>query len=102
MSRRRQRRRPGHRHVPLDASLDLHGSTVADAVAEIRAFLQETSALGCRDVLLIHGRGTGTLARLVKDELDRSRYVESHRVAAESDGGRGARRVQLVADLGRR
>ncbi len=96
MSRRSRRRRPSSRPAPVDASLDLHGATAGDALAELREFLQETSALGCRDVLLIHGKGTGTLARLVKTELDRCSLVESHRPAGEDEGGQGARRVRLA------
>lgn len=61
----------------------------------LREFLQEAVALGEHTVLVIHGKGTGTLARFVKSQLDASARVRSHRTAPRELGGDGARIVDV-------
>ncbi|MBI2845808.1 MAG: Smr/MutS family protein, partial [Chloroflexi bacterium] len=45
----------------------------------------------------LHGRGTGTLRRLVRQELSRHPLVASVQGAEEQEGGEGVTVVELVA-----
>ncbi len=46
-------------HYDIEARLDLHRFTVADARTEIWSFLKEARRLGLRTLLIIHGKGFG-------------------------------------------
>lgn len=83
------------RRLPIEAVLDLHGMTWAQAQSAIDAFLRDAARAGKRKVLLIHGKGSspnsdGVLRKKVRE------YVESHPrivdcgVAGPKDGGSGA------------
>ncbi|MEM1249856.1 MAG: Smr/MutS family protein [Acidobacteriota bacterium] len=92
----RRRRRPRRvEYHDLGGRIDLHGATRAEAREQLRDFLQEAVALGEHTVLVIHGKGTGTLARFVTAELDGSPHVRSHRTAPKELGGEGARVVDV-------
>lgn len=88
--------------VHLEATLDLHGLAVDAAVRALHGFLVESSALGRRRVLVVHGRGThsehGAPLRdaVVSDLLgEASGLVHAFATAAASDGGEGATIVML-------
>jgi DNA-nicking Smr family endonuclease len=84
------------RRMKPQASLDLHGSTVAEALERTDRFLKETKARGLQKVLIIHGKGlhspTGdaVLRNAVRE------HIRNHRLAGEtgtpgrSMGGDGA------------
>lgn len=92
--------RTGKMH--LEATLDLHGLTIQDALRTMHAFLLESRALGRRRVLIVHGKGThsehGAPLReaVVSDLLEAtSGLVHAFASAASSDGGEGATVVML-------
>ena len=83
--------------VHLEATLDLHGITVDEGVAKLRAFLLESRDLGRRRVRVIHGRGLHSEAgaplreAVVSDLLGAaSGLVRAFATACASDGGEGA------------
>jgi len=83
--------------VHLEATLDLHGITVEDGVAKLRAFLLESRDLGRRRVRVIHGKGLHSTAgaplrEAVVAELlgAASGLVRAFATACPSDGGEGA------------
>jgi len=87
--------RTGKAH--LDATLDLHGITVEDGIAKLRAFLLESRDLGRRRIRVIHGRGLHSDAgaplreAVVADLLGpASGLVRAFATACASDGGEGA------------
>ena len=74
--------------------LDLHAfqpSECADVVAE---YLHAARAKGLPRVRIIHGKGTGTLRRIVESVLSSHPAVASFQVAGSS-GGWGATAVEL-------
>lgn len=80
---------------PINGILDLHTfqpSEVKDLVPE---YLMACRARGILQVRIIHGKGTGTLKRIVLSILDELPYVESFRTAEEQGGGWGAMIVLL-------
>ena len=95
----------------IEARLDLHGMTQREAHAELRRFVRDAAARGCRCVLVITGKGNrsdagsgvrdsapGVLRRSVPRWLgapDLSSYVAGFEAALPRDGGTGALYVQL-------
>lgn len=43
--------------MPIEAHLDLHGETIAEAGVLLTQFLELAQAEGCRSVIVIHGKG---------------------------------------------
>lgn len=89
---------------PIDARLDLHGSTVPEARARLEAFLRTTRVRGERCVLVIHGKGdhsphgSGILRGEIGAWLSQSaasEHVAAFATAGASDGGEGAVYVLL-------
>jgi dsDNA-specific endonuclease/ATPase MutS2 len=76
-------------------SLDLH-TFRPDEVAElIPDYLDECVARGYREVRIIHGKGTGTLRRIVHAALQRHPAVAGFQLGGEGRGQWGATVVQL-------
>jgi len=76
-------------------SLDLH-TFRPDEVAElIPDYLDECVARGFREVRIIHGKGRGTLRRIVHAALERHPAVERFALAGEQRGQWGATLVWL-------
>jgi DNA-nicking Smr family endonuclease len=88
--------------IHVQATLDLHGSTVEPGLAELRKFLLESRKLGRRCVLIVHGRGVHSggispLREAVIAELlgPLSGFVHALSTAAAAAGGDGATYVML-------
>jgi Smr domain len=81
--------------APLTGELDLHTflpKECADVVAEYVRAAQEA---GMTTVRIVHGKGTGTLRRIVHGVLDRHPAVRAYRLAGERSGSWGATLVEL-------
>ena len=88
--------------VHLEATLDLHGSTIEAGITRLRQFLVESRRLGRRRVLIVHGKGTHSdhgapLREAVLGELlgAASGLVHAFASATPGDGGEGATYVML-------
>ena len=44
--------------ITIEASLDLHGQIIEEAGKSLTIFLEEAQSVGCRCVIVIHGKGT--------------------------------------------
>lgn len=88
-------------HYVVDAELDLHGMTGAEAKAAMREFLTEAvnGRLSC--VRIIHGKGRGSgprgpvLKNVVNQWLQRIDNIQAFGSARQVDGGSGAVYVLL-------
>ncbi len=82
-------------------TLDLHGFTREESLAQIRGFLARCVAQGMKKVSIIHGRGLhseggqGVLKQVVLRELKASAYVRWYGDAPPDQGGSGATVVIL-------
>jgi DNA-nicking Smr family endonuclease len=91
--------------LPIDARLDLHGLSAADAKERVLGFLKSERARGERCVLVIHGKGNhsadasgGVLRGEIAAWLSQGRareHVAAFATAREEDGGEGAVYVAL-------
>jgi DNA-nicking Smr family endonuclease len=101
---RRLVRRLRRGEYAVQAHLDLHGLTAAEAKLEVERFVDEAQRLGHRCVLLVHGRGLHSkdsvpvLKERLKVWLTRGRLaraVLAFATARPADGGAGAVYVLL-------
>lgn len=72
------------------AELNLIGQRVDDALEESDRFLDRALLEGKSTVRIIHGFGTGTLRKAIRDYLRKHPAVKSWRPGADNEGGDGA------------
>ena len=95
------RRRLAQGQIPIEARLDLHGLTAAQAERRLARFVDQAARTGVRCVLVITGKGSegkGVLRRLVPLWLKTpplSGLVLALSQARQADGGGGALYVML-------
>lgn len=75
--------------------LDLHTFRPSDVAELVPDYLQECLARGFTEVRIIHGKGKGTLRRIVHAALERDPAVERFELAGTGFGSWGATRVWL-------
>jgi DNA mismatch repair protein MutS2 len=86
--------------LPLPAvspELDLRGLTVDEALLLIDQRLDEAARAGVGELRIIHGKGTGTLRRAVREMLSKHALVHAHAAAAPRAGGDGVTVVELAS-----
>lgn len=86
--------------LPIDARLDLHGLTSAEAEAALSAFFSEAERAACRKVLIVHGKGLHSssepiLGRVVSRWLERRASAGRTGHPDAANGGKGATWVLL-------
>ncbi|HEX6088041.1 MAG TPA: Smr/MutS family protein [Thermoanaerobaculia bacterium] len=74
----------------ISAELNLIGQRVDDALDESDKFLDRALLEGKEAVRIIHGFGTGTLRKAIREHLRKHPAVKSYRPGAENEGGDGA------------
>lgn len=84
--------------IPIDGVLDLHTFSPRDVKDLVPEYLTACREKGIYSVRIIHGKGTGTLRRVVQSVLTKSPLVESFETADGSGGGWGATSVVLKKD----
>jgi dsDNA-specific endonuclease/ATPase MutS2 len=77
------------------AELDLHTFLPRECADVVAAYLDAARAAGLTAVRIIHGKGTGTLRRIVHGVLDRHPAVQAYRLADDRGGNWGATVVEL-------
>lgn len=80
-----------------EVRIDLRGQRGDDAQKQLEDFLDRTYLAGERQVVVVHGHGTGVLKRLLREALMRSPYVASLRPGERHEGGDGVTVVDLQA-----
>jgi dsDNA-specific endonuclease/ATPase MutS2 len=81
--------------LPIDGTLDLHLFRPADVKHLIPDYIDECLARNIYKIRIIHGKGTGTLRRLVHSILEKHPRVEHYKLCSESGGGWGATEADL-------
>ncbi len=97
----RVQKRLKHGDFPIEANLDLHGCTIAEAGQQLDKFLHSTTANKLRCVCIVHGKGYGSttgrsvLKSQVNCWLQDSQAVMAFCSAQPRHGGTGAVYVLL-------
>ena len=81
--------------TPIDGTLDLHTFSPKDVKSLVPEYLDLCRERGILQVRIIHGKGTGTLKRIVHAALDRHPSVANYRHESGSGGTWGATVVGL-------
>jgi dsDNA-specific endonuclease/ATPase MutS2 len=80
---------------PLTDELDLHTFQPRECADLVEEYVRAAQEAGFTSVRIIHGKGTGTLRRIVHGVLDRHPAVASYRLGDERGGSWGATLVEL-------
>ena len=83
------------RNVPLE--IEIRGWRVADVEEVLEPYLNDAYLTGLPFVRIIHGKGTGTLRRVVRDMLAHHPLVASFEGAPDRDGGEGVTIAHLIS-----
>lgn len=81
--------------LPIDGILDLHTFHPKEVKRLVPDYLDACREKGIYQVRIIHGKGTGTLRRIVHALLEKYPHTTSFRMAGESSGSWGATLVDL-------
>jgi DNA mismatch repair protein MutS2 len=82
-------------HELSPSRINLIGQRVDDALSLIEPFLNHASLDGLPEVTIVHGIGTGILARAVRDFLKGHPLVKGFRKGDRSEGGEGVTIARL-------
>jgi len=83
--------------APLTEELDLHTFLPRECADVVAEYLRAAQEAGMTSVRIIHGKGTGTLRRIVHSVLASHPAVRTYRLADERSGSWGATLVDLHA-----
>jgi DNA mismatch repair protein MutS2 len=94
---------PGKKYSPFAVALkeaipsriNLIGQRVEDALSLLEPFLNHASLAGLPEIVIVHGIGTGILARAVRDHLQGHPLVKGFRKGERPEGGEGVTVVRL-------
>ena len=81
--------------IPIDGVLDLHTFHPKDVKDLVPEYLRECRSQGIYHVRIIHGKGTGTLRKIVHSILEKHPHVISFKTAHYGGGGWGSTEVEL-------
>ena len=95
---------PGPEHVHLVArpaapppmALQLRGHRAEEAIVELDKYLDRAYLARLPAVHIVHGKGTGTLRRVVREKLRSHPLVESSRPGMPEEGGDGVTVAELI------
>jgi len=81
--------------IPIDGVLDLHTFHPKDVKDLVPEYLKECRSQGIYHIHIIHGKGTGTLRKIVHSLLEKNPHVLHFQTALYEGGSWGATEVEL-------
>ncbi len=84
-----------HKAATVTRSIDIRGMTVDEAEQVCGKFIDDAQLSGLKQVLIVHGKGTGALRKGVHDYLRGNGSVANFQFADQDEGGTGATLVSL-------
>ena len=79
------------------SEVHLRRLTVDEALLKLDQYLNDAFVAGLVQVRVIHGKGTGTLRRAVREKLATHSLVKSYRPGGYGEGGIGVTVVELAS-----
>jgi DNA mismatch repair protein MutS2 len=76
--------------------IDLRGMTVDEALLQVDQRLDEAFRAGLPELRIVHGKGTGTLRRAIRELLSKHALVSSHDTPPHHEGGDGVTVVEIA------
>jgi len=80
---------------PTSDELHLRHLTLDEALPKLDKYLNDAFMAGLYQVRIIHGKGTGTLRQVVREQLAKHPLVKSFRPGDYGEGGEGVTIVEL-------
>ena len=66
--------------------LDIHGETSATCIALIKSFIKDNIKMKSEKIIIIHGKGTGTLKKATHEYLKKDKNVKKYYIDGMNDG----------------
>lgn len=66
--------------------LDIHGETSLTCIAVIKSFIKDNVKLKKKNIVIIHGKGSGVLRKATHDYLKHHKNVEKYYIDGMNDG----------------
>jgi DNA mismatch repair protein MutS2 len=82
--------------TPTSVSIEVRGQRVEEALPAVEEFVENAFRAGLPFVRIVHGKGTGTLRRVVQEQLARNPLVASYETAGLNEGGEGVTVAHLA------
>lgn len=82
--------------TPVAWEIDLHHLNSEEAEYRLDKYLNDAFIAGYMRVKIIHGKGTGTLRRVVANKLAGHPLVRTYRLAGYGEGGDGVTIAEMV------
>ena len=82
--------------MPMIDEVHLRRLTVDEAILELDKYLHDAFMAGLYRVRVVHGKGTGTLRQIVREQLAKHPLVKSYRLGGYGEGGAGVTIVELA------
>lgn len=82
--------------MPVIDEIHLRRLTVDEALIKLDKYLHDAFVAGSYQVRVVHGKGTGTLRRIVGEYLTKHPLVKSYRPGNYGEGGAGVTMVELT------
>jgi len=89
-------RRPPRPKAMATPEVQVRGMTVEEALELVDRHLDAAAHSGAEALRIVHGKGTGTLRRAVRDMLTKHPLAHSYTQAAPREGGEGVTVVELA------
>ena len=70
--------------------------TVDEALLKLDQYLNDAFMAGLYRIRVVHGKGVGTLRRVVREQLAKHPLVKSYRPGGYGEGGAGVTIVELA------
>ena len=91
--------KPRANTTPVIGEIHLRRLTVDEALPKLDKYLNDAFMAGLCQVRVIHGKGTGTLRQVTREQLAKHPLVKSYRAGEYGEGGAGVTVVELVQKL---
>ena len=86
-------------HVNIAPAIDevhLRHLIVDEALLKLDKYLNDVFMAGLYRIKVVHGKGTGTLCQVVREQLAKHSLVKSYRPGGYGEGGNGVTIVELA------
>ena len=82
--------------MPMRDEVHLRHLTVDEALLKLDKYLNDAFMAGLYQAKVVHGKGTGTLRQVVREQLAKHSLVKSYRPGGYGEGGAGVTIVELA------
>ena len=82
--------------TPAIGEVHLRHLIVDEALLKLDKYLNDAFMAGLYQIKVVHGKGTGTLRQVVREQLAKHSLVKSYRPGGYGEGGNGVTIVELA------